>query len=541
MNSLVATLALSLALASGGAVAQAGAAVLPPTFDNPVVSGFASDPSVCRAGDDYYLVTSTFEYLPGLPIYHSRDLVHWRLVGHALTRESQLTFVGRKSSQAIFAPTIRCEAGRFYIVTTDVGGIGNFFVTASDPAGEWSDPVRLPEPVFGMDPSFFFDDDGTVYYTRHGGGRNGGVYQARVDLKAGKLLDEPRLIWSGMGGIWPEGPHLYKRNGWYYVMIAEGGTSYDHRITMGRSRSPWGPFEPHPNNPVLTHRNLPDSPFQALGHADLVMTPKGDWWATLLAIRHQEAAGGRHHHIGRETLLAPVRWREDDWPEFGQNGMLAQPQPTVGLPAWNPWPAAPVRETFAADRRLPLHWTFLRTYAAGQWSLTAKPGQLLLTGARSGLDVVGTPTFIGRRQERLNQRMAAQVNFNPETAADAAGLALRMNESHHALLRVTGGDQPRVECMQQLGGKPRVLATTKAPKTTLQLQVLADPKSYTLAWRAAGATTDWQTLCRIPTHELSTETATGFTGVYMGLFAYSASERRATAAVDWVEFEALGR
>lgn len=543
MKRLTRRLLAALTLGLAGASQAATGAEMPATFTNPVVSGFASDPSVCRAGNDYYLVTSTFEYLPGLPIYHSRDLVNWRLIGNALSRESQISFVGRKSSQAIFAPTIRCEAGRFYIVTTDVGGIGNFFITATDPAGEWSDPVRLPEPVFGMDPSFFFDDDGTVYYTRHGGGRDGGVYQARVDLKAGKLLEEPKLIWKGMGGIWPEGPHLYKRDGWYYIMIAEGGTSYDHRITMGRSRSPWGPFEPHPDNPVLTHRHLPEHPLQALGHADLVMTPQGEWWATLLAIRSREAAGGRHHHIGRETLLAPVRWRADGWPEFGQKGVLAEAQPTRGLPGWHPWPTPPVRELFAAERKLPPHWTFLRTLAKGQWSLSAQPGQLRLIGARTGLDEIGTPSFIGRRQERLNQRMATQLDFKPADVGDAAGLALRMNESHHALLRVTGGSERRIECVQQLGGKPRVLAFAPVPAAALQLQVVADPAQYQLSWRAAdkaGKPGDWQPLCRIPTHELSTETATGFTGVYLGLYAQSATERAATADFAWVDFEALG-
>lgn len=536
--------AVTLGVPGGVAAAPAAqAGAMPATFDNPVLSGFASDPSVCRAGDDFYLVTSTFEYLPGLPVYHSRDLVHWRLIGNALSRESQLSFVGRKSSQAIFAPTIRCEAGRFYIVTTDVGGIGNFFITASDPAGPWSDPVRLPEAVFGMDPSFFFDDDGTVYYTRHGGGRNGGVYQARVDLKAGKLLEEPRLVWSGMGGIWPEGPHLYKRAGWYYLMIAEGGTSYDHRITMARSRSPWGPFEAHPDNPVLTHRQVPDHPFQALGHADLVTTPDGGWWATLLAIRPQAAGGGRHHHIGRETLLAPVRWREDGWPEFGQQGVLDQPQPTKGLPGWHPWPQPAMRETFAADRPLPPHWAFLRTLAAGRWSLAARPGQLRLIGGRTGLDTVGTPAFVGRRQERLNQRFATEIDFRPAAPGDMAGVALRMNESHHALLRVTGDAERRVECVLKTGGAPEVLASAAVPAAALQLQVRAEPLRYSLAWRTAGKAGpegDWQPLCSIPTHRLSTETATGFTGVYLGLFAQSATDKLATADFAWVDFEALG-
>jgi alpha-N-arabinofuranosidase len=310
---------------------------------------------------------------------------------------------------------------------------------------------------------------------------------------------------------------------------------------MARSRSPWGPFEPHPDNPVLTHRNLPDHPFQALGHADLVTTPQGQWWATLLAIRPQAADGGRHHHIGRETLLAPVRWREDDWPVFAQNGVLAQPQPTHGLPGWSPWPQPPVRETFAPDRPLPPYWAFLRTFAKERWSLAARPGQLRLVGGRTGLDSVGTPAFMGRRQERLNQRFATQVDFNPVDAADAAGLALRMNESHHALLRLTGGPVRRVECLQQLNNQPRVLASATVPPGPVQLQVLADPGHYTFAWRAAAdAPPQWQPLCRIPTHQLSTETSTGFTGVYMGLYAFSATATPAVADFAWVDFEALG-
>jgi len=510
----------------------------PATFTNPVLSGFASDPSVCRSGDDYYLVTSTFEYLPGLPIYHSRDLVHWRLIGNALSRASQISFVGRKSSKAIFAPTLRCGGGRFYIVTTDVEGIGNFFLTARHPAGPWSDPVRLQESVFGMDPSFFFDDDGTVYYTRHGGGRHGGVYQARVDLEAGRLLETPRLVWSGMGGIWPEGPHLYKREGWYYLLIAEGGTSYDHRITMARSRSPWGPFEPHPDNPVLTHRHLPDHPLQALGHADLVMTPEGAWWATLLAIRPQAAAGGRHHHIGRETVLAPVQWREDGWPVFGQGGMLAEAQPTERLPAWAPWPPAPVRETFKPDEALPPHWTFLRTLAPGLWSLTARPGQLRLIGARTGLDTVGTPAFVGRRQERLSQRFATELAFTPAAPGDAAGIALRMNETHHVLLQLRSAPAPRLECRQRAGsGDANLLAETVVPQTRLQLQVIATPQAYALAWRPATGESTWQPLCSVPTYQLSTESAGGFTGVYLGLYAFSATDEPATADFAWVDFE----
>lgn len=520
---------------------------MPATFKNPVVSGFASDPSVCRKGDDYYLVTSTFEYLPGLPVYHSKDLVHWRHIGNALSRESQLTFPGRKSSKAIFAPTIRCQPDAFYIINTDVEGIGNFVISAKDPAGPWSDPVRIPEPEFGMDPSLLFDDDGTVYYTRHGGLRNGGAYQAIIDLKTGKLKEPAKEIWKGMGGVWPEGPHLYKINGWYYLMIAEGGTSYEHRITMARSRSPWGPFEPHPDNPVLTHMNRPDALFQALGHADLVSTPDGNWWATLLGIRSQRVDGKGHHHIGRETLLAPVKWRADGWPEFGQNRELPQPQPTAGLPGWHPWPAEPVRESFSAKKPLALHWSFVRTYATGQWSLTDKPGSLRLLGSKTGLESLeATPTYIGRRQTHLHQRFATEVNFSPKAEGDAAGVALRMNESHHLLLGISAADKGRqLQCVQRLADKPIVHGTAALPEGPIQLQVDATPTTYSLSWRAGGEKGGkkpgaWQALCSVPTYQLSTETSSGFTGVYMGLYAHAPSGARTPADFAWVDFEATG-
>jgi len=219
--------------------------------------------------------------------------------------------------------------------------------------------------------------------------------------------------------------------------------------------------------------------------------------------------------------------------------VLAQPQPTKGLPAWAPWPQPPVRETFAAGRPLPPHWAFLRTLAKDRWSLTEQPGRLRLIGGRTGLDVIGTPAFVGRRQERLNQRFATELVFNPAAPGDTAGVALRMNESHHVLLRLTGGhDDRRVECAQQLAGQPHRLASAPVPAGAVQLQVLAEPSTYTLAWRAAGAA-DWQTLCRVPTYQLSTETSTGFTGVYLGLFAVSATDRPATADFAWVDFEAL--
>ncbi|MEJ2354837.1 MAG: glycoside hydrolase family 43 protein, partial [candidate division WOR-3 bacterium] len=278
------------------------------TYTNPVIPGGFPDPSICRVGNDYYTVHSSFEYFPGVPVFHSKDLVHWKLIGYCLTSESQLPLENMRYSGGIYAPTIRYHDGIFYMITTNVDGGGNFYVTAKDAAGPWSEPVWLDKE--GIDPSLLFDDDGKVYYTRHVGGGDGYIGQTLLNIKEGKLEGNLKKIWGGTGGIWAEGPHLYKIDGKYYLMISEGGTSYGHMITIARSGSPWGPFEPNPDNPILTHKDLEESPFRALGHGDLVETQDG-WWIVFLGIRPQ---GGHYNHLGREMFLAPVQWNEEGWP-----------------------------------------------------------------------------------------------------------------------------------------------------------------------------------------------------------------------------------
>ena len=224
---------------------------------NPVLTGFHPDPSLCRVGEDFYLAVSSFEFFPGVPLFQSRDLVNWRPIGHALTRPSQLDLTDCPPSSGIWAPTLRFHDGLFYLVTTNynpnAARPGKFVVTAPHPAGPWSDPVFFDQP--GIDPSLFFDDDGRVYLTSNEAFSDlpVGIYQAEVDVKTGALLTENRLIWEGTGGVYPEGPHLYKKDGWYYLLISEGGTQMGHFISVSRSKSPWGPFESCPHNPILTH------------------------------------------------------------------------------------------------------------------------------------------------------------------------------------------------------------------------------------------------------------------------------------------------
>lgn len=526
MKALVLTAAL---------LATFGTAQAQQTYRNPVLPGFHADPSVCRVGKDYYLATSSFEYFPGVPIFHSTDLVHWQQIGHALTRESQLPLAGQRASRGIFAPTLRCENGEFYMITTNIENGGNFYVHTKDPAGEWSEPVWIEEKQSWMDPSLLFDDDGTVYFTRHDGGEKGGVAQARIDIKTGKLLEEPRRIWSGTGGVWPEGPHLYKIDGMYYLMIAEGGTSYNHKITVARSKNAFGPFEAYAGNPILTHLGKPDLPLQALGHGDLVQTDEGKWWMVLLGVRPHERQHELQHHIGRETMLAPVTW-QNGWPVVNDGKPLALEMSAAGLPPLKPLPKAPVRTTFDTPR-LALDWTFLRGPATGLYALGERPGMLRLKGAAVTLDDIATPAFVARRQQHLNARIATRVEFAPTAAGQVAGLALRQNEANHYQIRIAGDARGRrVELATRVKGVSTVVASAALPAGPIDLQIRAWPDRYEFAYAAGGK--PMKTLGSAPTAPLSSEAAGGFTGVFAGL--YAAGAKAPPADFAWFDYEALG-
>ena len=532
--------ALAVVLAGGCSARQApatapAAAADPPApaadahFANPILPGFYPDPSVCRVGQDYYLVTSSFEYFPGVPIFHSQDLVHWRQLGHVLTRDSQLELQGADSSQGIFAPTIRHHDGTFYVVTTNVSKGGSFYVTATDPAGPWSEPVWLPEPVFTMDPSLTFTDDGHVYYTRHSGLERGGAYQAELDPKTGALRAEPQLLWRGTGHVWPEGPHLYAIDGRYYLMLAEGGTSTGHSITIARSASPFGPFEPYANNPILTHSTRPEQPIQATGHGDLVQTAEGNWWLVLLGIRRWD---GAHHHLGRETYLAPVTWSADGWPVVNAGAPLSLEMPSAGLPPPRPWPAAATRDDFDAAT-LGLDWNFVRNPRPGSWSLSARPGHLRLSGSTASLDAVGSPAFVGRRQRHFRASVRAALQFSPTRPEQRAGLTVRANENNHYDLIVTGAARERrAQLWARVAATSTLVAEASVEPGPVELSIEAFPDRYELfvgpGQRALGS---------VPTAPLASEAAGGFTGVYFGMFATSSGEPPMPPAdFDWFEY-----
>lgn len=291
----------------------------------PILPGFHPDPSICRVGDDYFLITSTFEYLPGVPIYHSRDLVNWSLIGHVLDRPDQLPRAN--TGGGIYAPTLRHRDGVFWMVTTDVDRLerGQLLVSATDAAGPWSEPLFIAGAI-GIDPDLVWDGEGRCLLTWAGFADGPRILQAEVDLHTALLVEAPRTLWRGTGLAFTEGPHLYERDGWWYLMVAEGGTERGHGVSVARSRSPRGPFESHPSNPVYSHRSRTD-PVQNIGHADLVERPEGSWAAVHLGVRPRGVTPGFHVN-GRETFLSDVEW-EDGWPSISRS--FRTPRRSVGF------------------------------------------------------------------------------------------------------------------------------------------------------------------------------------------------------------------
>jgi alpha-N-arabinofuranosidase len=506
-------------------------------FRNPILPGFYPDPSICRAGEDYYLVTSTFEWFPGLPVFHSRDLVHWRQLGHVLDRPSQLPLDGMLPSRGLFAPTIRYADGTFYVVCTLMDGGGNFIVTGTDPAGPWSEPFWL-EDAEGFDPSLFFDDDGRVWYTatrlRSHPAYEGHteIWLRELDLAAMRLTGLEHVLWGGAlkGAVWAEAPHLYKIDGKYYLMIAEGGTEHDHAVTIACADRISGPYAGNPRNPVLTHRHLGlDHPIVGTGHGDLIQTPAGEWWMVLLAMRPY---GGYFYNLGRETFLTPVRW-EDGWPIAGP---VEAGHPAPVLPE-HPWPAEPVCDNFDATALAP-HWNFLRTPRDPFWSLTERPGHLRLRLRPESLADLANPSFVARRQQHVDFAVHTVVDFTPRGERECAGLGLVQNANYHVLFVVTAEG---VRLVRRANGVDEVLATEPAPHGRVYLAVEADGQSYEM--RYATEPGRWRRLGKpIDGRILSSPESGGFTGAYVGMYA-SANGHPSTnvADFDWFEYAGLSR
>lgn len=477
-------------------------------YENPVIRGFNPDPSVCRVGEDFYLAASSFEYFPGLPIYHSRNLVDWELLGHGISRPNQLT-LSKASPNALglYAPTLRHHEGRFYLFCTNVGSeaveAGNFFIWTDDIYSEWSDPIWLDVP--GIDPSLFIDDDGTVYYN----GTHGDIYVCELNLETGQT--GPRVdIWSGSGGRDPEGPHIYKRDGYYYLLISEGGTTYEHMMTMARSRKLTGPYEACAHNPVLTNRSLANE-IRAVGHADLVQDQHGAWWSVCLGIRPLPAFPVRHN-LGREVSLIPVIWAEGQWPVFGENGSLD----TV-IEAQLPAPRQNKTKHSSMNFK-DLQWTYLFNKNEDLIKISDDGQVLQLMGNEANLASQDEMAWYGRRQAEFNFTATASFTLPPLEMNQEVGLTIFMNAKHHYNIGVKRLDSGNVVFSNlQIGPLSDCQKQTPYTGASIILQITGTPQNYHLTY---GTDIDNLTqLAQAETKYLTTEVGGAFTGNFLALYA----------------------
>lgn len=508
-----------------------GTPLKPGEYRNPILRGFYPDPSLTRVGDDFYLVTSTFAYFPGLPVFRSRDLVTWSQIGNAIDRPDQLDFTGLGLSRGVFAPTISHRDGTFYILNTCVDCGGNYLITATNPAGPWSDPIWIKE-IDGIDPSFVFDGDRT-WILNNGPPEGMPLYEGHraiwiqeFDLAARKPVGPRKVVNGGVDlstkPIWIEGPHIFKRGGWYYLSCAEGGTAEGHSQVILRSRNVLGPYEPWSGNPILTQRGLPADrphPITSAGHAQLVETAGGEWWASFLATQPYE---GDFYNTGRETFLLPVKWTDDGWPVILPSG---QAIPRVHRrPDLPPAPARtpPAREEFDGKALGP-EWMTIRN-PRGSWH-RLDGGALVLAGAEP-LGGKGQPAYAGRRQQHVNAEAATRVRFVPARVGDRAGLVALQSPDFFYALTVGREDGATVVALERRAGPKApvngvVVATAPVPDgQPVELKITARGGRYDFAYALAPGR--WTTLAADQDGTiLSTKTAGGFVGATFGLYAYS--------------------
>ena len=519
---------------------------------NPIVAGFHPDPTICRVGDDYYLVNSAFNYFPGLPIFHSKDLVNWTQIGNVLDRPSQMPMRGGAMSSGTYAPTIRYNKGTFYVVNTLVGSsLGNYYVTATDPKGPWSEPIKL-QGIGGIDPDFFFDDDGKCYVTscddpaqaQYNGHR--AIKLQELDLVQKMPVGEKTVIINGGTDItkrpvWCEGPHIYKIKGKYYAMCAQGGTSTAHTEVIFKSDNLRGPYVPWEKNPILTQMDLPNNrpePVTCTGHADLVQTQNGDWYAVFLGCQPYQ---GSFFNTGRETFMLPVSWTDDGWP------VILPPKTPVpltvkkpNLPAGQP-AAVPTTgnisytDNFDADTLAP-QWTGIRVPATQWWAANKTAKALYLEPRADRLSAQGNPSCLAVRQQNNDFACTVTLTAQPQCTNAVAGLTAFQNEGHYYAInvKIDSGKLAEISLEQPAAGgggrgfgrggrggvPPVVSATSKLPDnlTAVDLKIEGAGPVTKLFYRTGQG--DFTQLGQdLQSSFLSTDTAGGFQGVMLGLFA----------------------
>lgn len=519
----------------GHAIEQA-----PPTatqYRNPILSGYYPDPSVTRVGDVYYLVNSSFAHFPGLPIFRSIDLVHWTQIGNAIDRPGQLDYSGLSTSRGAFAADISWHDGLFYIVNTCVDCKGNYVITARDPAGPWSDPVWLP--FEGIDPSLYWDGDrawivnnrGPDEPPRYEGHR--AIWIQEFDWRRLKMVGPAvQLINGGVDiaqkPVWIEGPHIFRKDGYHYLTAAEGGTEVRHSQVIFRARTLLGPYSPYPGNPILTQRDLPPDrahPVTSAGHAKLIQTQAGDWWATFLATRPY---AGNLYNIGRETFLLPVNWR-DGWPhilERGQPIPLAAQRPP--LPMGTPPKLATSGDFSYIDQfdgdRLGMEWIGIRTPHSPFYKLA--DGMLKLGSGTALGNLNGTPAFVGRRQQHAVATISTRMHYKPGKDGNRAGLAAVQSDRSFVffgLARIAGQNRIALYSRDNSDADQLIASAPFATDGPVTLTMRIDGGTMAFDYEAGGRQHSLK--AGFDASLLSTDRAGGFVGTVIGPYHYSPDAR----------------
>lgn len=503
-------------------------------FSNPIISGFAPDPSIVRVDHDFYLVNSTFEYFPGIPVYHSTDLVNWELIGYAVHDPEQAELSGIKSSDGIHASTIRYHDGLFYVITTNNvdGNMVNFIVTAEDPRGPWSKPYVL-DGAPGIDPSLFFDDDGRAWYVGNHQPPDpefdgqGEIWLQELDLEQMQLTGERHYLWRGCcQGVWAEGPHIYKKDGFYYLLISEGGTAYEHALSVAISKDITGPYQNNPRNPVLTHRQLSyDTPITGVGHADLVELGDGRWYAVALGWR---LVDGRHGILGRETFLVPVVWETEHywWKEEKLTFPVFSPESgriELHFPLPFDGTAQKLTDGFVDEFDEPvlgLEWNFRRAPVQDFYSLSDNEGSLRLYLQQGAIAEKEQYSFVGIRQRHFEFGAVTQMMFSP-SADEEAGLVVIQNDKSAYLLTLTAIDSAKqLRLSQSLYGEVITLASQPFNGDTVHLRVAGTYLDYGFYYSTDGK--NWHEIGEgVDGAALSPYFLRGYnyTGAYIGLYA----------------------
>lgn len=531
-------------------------------FINPILPGSYPDPSICRVGDDYYIVNSSFEYFPALPIHKSKDLVNWELIGYGLHRKEQantaVNLVDVQSDGGIHAPTIRYNKGTFYIITTNVyynektktTDFQNFIITAKKAEGPWSEPHVLAGAP-GIDPDIFFDEDGKVWYAGTHSPENpsfpgeGEIWLQEIDLLNWKLTGERTFLWRGAcGGVWAEGPHLYKKDNRYYLMIAEGGTSFNHAMMIAVSDSIKGPYVANERNPILTTRQLSyDNWVHSTGHADLIETADGNWFMVALGVRGDEERGS---NMGRETHLLPVQWEREpfDWKKVKYEWPVIAPL-TGKVERLNPLPfknTSQKRNDSFFDNfdseTLNLAWNFRRVPLDKTYQLNARLGYLRLFASQNTIKERGRASLIGFRQQESDFEYQAKMEFKPAKENTEAGISLVQKDNNYFTFTVIKKEAYYLQItLAEPNTEPKIIEQIKIEKykDNIILKITATDHKYSFSYSLDADTKPFITFKETKANLILSK---GYTGAYLGIFATSNGIiAKDYADFDWINYK----